>query len=78
MIREESPRHKLSRPVSAGQAQKLMDSVAEKAAVGKDGAQVVNARLMELISALSKSGFRVLKIDTNGTEYNLMIRDTAD
>lgn len=55
-----------------------MDSVTEKAAVGKDGAQVVNARLMELINALSKSDFRVLKIDTNGTEYNLMIRDTAD
>lgn len=55
-----------------------MSDVNEKGAVSKDGAQVVNARLMELINALSKSGFRVLKIDTNGTEYNLMIRDTAD
>ena len=75
MIREESPRHKLSRPVSAGQVKTLMNSVTEKDAVGKDGA-VENARLMALIRALSETGFRVSRIETNGIEYDIKIRDT--
>lgn len=52
----------------------------EKCAACKDGGTLVsvNARLTDLVGAFDRLGFRVLKAETNGMDFDLKIRDLAD
>lgn len=52
-----------------------MSDVNEKDAVSKDGKECVNARLTDLVGAFDRLGFRVLRAETNGMDFDLKIRD---
>ena len=55
-----------------------MSSIAENAPVCKDGRKSENSRLTELVGAFDRLGFRVLRLETNGLDFDLKIRDCAD
>ena len=55
-----------------------MDSIAENATACKDGVKAANARLAELTEAFDRLGFRVLKLETNGVDFELKIRYCGD
>lgn len=46
-----------------------------EAAACKDGRNGVNLRLTKLVSAFDSLGFRILKMETNGLDFDLKIRD---
>ena len=50
----------------------------ENCAVCKDGAPVENYRLGELVDAFDRLGFRISKVETDGKDYQLSIRDMRD
>lgn len=52
-----------------------MDNDNKNEAACKDGKECVNARLTDLVGAFDKLGFRVLRAETNGTDFDLKIRD---
>ncbi len=45
-----------------------------EAAACKDGRNGVNSRLTELVSAFDRLGFLILKMETDGTDFDLKIR----
>lgn len=55
-----------------------MANDSENGAVCKDGARSDNARLIELLSELDKLGFRINKLETNGSDFELAVRDVSD
>ena len=55
-----------------------MDNDSKKSAACKDGGNGVNARLTEIVAAFDKLGFRLLRMETNGTDFDLKIRDFGD
>lgn len=56
----------------------MEQSIAEKAAACKDGANAANARLSELTAAFDRLGFRILRMETNGLDFDLKIRDCGN
>ena len=54
------------------------NSVAQNAPACKDGANAANARLTELTAAFDRLGFRILRMETNGLDFDLKIRDCGN
>ena len=55
-----------------------MANDSENGAACKDGSKGENARLIEILSELDNLGFRVIKLETNGTDFEISVRDVSD
>lgn len=44
----------------------------------KDGNRGVNARLSDIVSALDQCRFRIISVETDGSDYELRLRDAGE